>query len=99
MRITSEHAYEIKQIVHQIFGEQASVWLFGSRVNDKAQGGDVDLLIKTQTPLIDPALLAAKVAVKVMKLQHGRKVDVVVQAPNSTPQPIFDIAIQTGVLL
>jgi len=99
MRITTEQAFQIKQVVHQIFGEQASVWLFGSRVNDKAQGGDVDLLIKTQTPLLNPAVLAAKVSVKVMKLQHGRKVDVVVQAPNSAPQPIFDIAVQTGVLL
>ncbi|WP_029408452.1 nucleotidyltransferase domain-containing protein [Thiomicrorhabdus sp. Milos-T2] len=98
MRITTEQAFQIKQVVHQIFGEQASVWLFGSRVNDNAQGGDVDLLIKTQTPLLNPAVLAAKVSVKVMKLQHGRKVDVV-QAPNSTPQPIFDIAVQTGVLL
>lgn len=99
MRITSEQASHIKQSVNQVFGEQASVWLFGSRVNDNAKGGDVDLLIKTETPLIDPAILAARVAVKVMRLQNGRKVDVVVQAPNSTPQPIFDIATQKGILL
>ncbi|MBE0440400.1 MAG: nucleotidyltransferase domain-containing protein [Gammaproteobacteria bacterium] len=99
MRITSEQASQIKQVVYQIFGEQATVWLFGSRVNDQAQGGDVDLFIQTQTPLLDPAVLAAKTAVQVMRLQNGRKVDVIVQAPNSTPQPIFDIARETGILL
>lgn len=99
MRITSEQALQIKQVVHRIFGERASVWLFGSRVNDNAQGGDVDLFVKTQSPLKSPAVLAAKTAVEVMKLQNGRKVDVVVQAPNSTPQPIFEVAVKTGILL
>ena len=99
MRITPQQALQIKQTIHQVFGEQASVWLFGSRVDDQARGGDVDLFVKTSMPLDNPAVLAAKAAVAVMKLQQGRKVDVVVQAPNSTPQPIFDIAVKTGILL
>lgn len=99
MRLTSEQALQIKQVVREVFGEQASVRLFGSRVDDQERGGDIDLYIKTPQPLADPAVMAAKTAVKVMKFQHGRKVDVVVQAPNSTPQPIFEIAEKTGVLL
>jgi len=99
MRITSEQALQIKQVVYQVFGEQSTVWLFGSRVNDQAYGGDVDLFIQTQMPQVDPAVLAAKTAVKIMGLQNGRKVDVIVQTPNSTPQPIFDIARKTGILL
>jgi len=45
MRITSEQALQIKQVVREVFGEQGSVRLFGSRVDDQETGGDVNLFM------------------------------------------------------
>lgn len=42
MRLTAEQARLIRDAVHQRFGPEARVWLFGSRVNDKARGGGID---------------------------------------------------------
>lgn len=99
MRLTQAQIEQIKAVVSQLFGDQARVSLFGSRANDSARGGDVDLFISTPQPLNNPTILAAKVAARVMRFQQGRKVDVVVKAPNISEQPIFDIAEKTGVLL
>ncbi len=33
------------------FGEEARVWLFGSRVNDSKRGGDVDLFVQPDGPV------------------------------------------------
>ena len=46
--------HQITKVVHAtqaIAGVQASVWLFGSRLNDLVKGGDVDLLIESSPPL------------------------------------------------
>lgn len=99
MRITNQQAQQIKQAVRQELGEKASVWLFGSRVDDNAKGGDIDLYVRTMEPIPSPALTAARLAAKVMRFHHGRKVDVVLQTPDSSDQPIYDIALNTGILL
>lgn len=51
MRLTTEQAKIIRQATHQRFGSDARVWLFGSRTDDNAKGGDIDLLIETPTAL------------------------------------------------
>lgn len=99
MRLTQAQVEQIKAVVSQVFGDQAKVCLFGSRANDASRGGDVDLFISTPQPLDNPLMMAAKVAAKVMQFQQGRKVDVVVKAPNLSSQPIFEIAEKTGILL
>ena len=44
-------------------------------------------------------MLAANIGAKVMRAAQGRKVDVVMAAPNIAPQPIHHIARQYGVQL
>ena len=46
MRLTASQIETIRQAAHQNFGADASVWLFGSRVDDARRGGDVDLYIE-----------------------------------------------------
>ena len=44
-------------------------------------------------------LLSARLASRVSRAMQGRRVDVVLKAPNLMPQPIHQIAQQTGVVL
>lgn len=45
MRLTQDEQWLIKRIVAEIFGDDAELWLFGSRVDDAKRGGDVDLYV------------------------------------------------------
>ena len=45
MRLTSEQRERIVRIVRAQAGDDAAVWLYGSRTHDDCRGGDVDLLI------------------------------------------------------
>jgi len=51
MRLTKQQIQTITQTVSRLAGTGASVYLFGSRLNDQAKGGDIDLFIESDTPL------------------------------------------------
>jgi predicted nucleotidyltransferase len=46
MRLTSEQREQIVRIIRAQAGDDAAVWLYGSRTHDDRRGGDVDLLIR-----------------------------------------------------
>ncbi|MBK6618523.1 MAG: nucleotidyltransferase domain-containing protein [Nitrosomonas sp.] len=83
----------------QLAGSHARVWLFGSRLDNEALGGDCDLMLELTEPVENPALLAATFSAKVSRLMHGRKVDVLLSAPNLKHLPIHGIAFEEGMLL
>lgn len=99
MRLSPEQITAIRRCVADLAGDTARVWLFGSRVRDQARGGDVDLLIEVDEALTEPAQLAARVAAKVSRGMYGRKVDVVLKAPNLMQMPIHRLALAEGVRL
>jgi predicted nucleotidyltransferase len=86
-------------MVAQMAGATARVWLFGSRVRDDARGGDVDLLLEVDSAVDEPARLAAQLAAKVSRSMQGRKVDVLIKAPNLLHLPIHTIAVAQGLRL
>ncbi|OGS95968.1 MAG: DNA polymerase beta [Gallionellales bacterium RIFCSPLOWO2_02_FULL_57_47] len=51
MRLTQQQTRWILQIVLRLTGDDARVFLFGSRLDDDAKGGDVDILIETDRSL------------------------------------------------
>jgi hypothetical protein len=99
MRLTERQAHDIVQLAHQLVSEQVRVHLFGSRLDDKARGGDLDLMLEVPEPIDNPALVAARFAAKVTRLMQGRRVDVLLSAPNLKRLPIHDIAFSEGRLL
>ena len=99
MRITPEQIRVIRQGTAEFAGEQARVWLFGSRVRDDARGGDVDLMLELDEAVAEPAQLAARLGVRVSRAMDGRKVDVLVKAPNLLLLPIHSVALAEGIRL
>ena len=99
MRLSDDHIQNIKSTAQALLGDGVRVVLFGSRVDDHAKGGDVDLLIEVQQPLAEPALMSARIASRISRAMHGRKVDVLLKAPNLKEQAIHQIAARQGVVL
>ena len=99
MRLSPEQVAVIRQGVARLAGDTARVWLFGSRVRGDERGGDVDLLLELDEAVEEPARLAAQLAVHVSRSMHGRKVDVLIKAPNLLQLPIHAIALAEGVRL
>ncbi|EIC22341.1 nucleotidyltransferase family protein [Thiorhodovibrio frisius] len=51
MRLNAEQRQTIHRLTREQLGERVRVQLFGSRLNDAAYGGDVDLLLRAETPV------------------------------------------------
>jgi predicted nucleotidyltransferase len=82
MRLTDEQIEVIRQLAQKVAGSQSRVRVFGSRLDDTARGGDLDLLLELPEPVNNPALIAATLSAQVSRAMHGRKVDVLLSAPN-----------------
>ena len=99
MRLTPAHVEMIRNTAQVVLGDIVRVTLFGSRVDDHAKGGDVDLMVEVGGVVEEPALLGARVASRVSHAMNGRRVDVILKAPNLKILPIHDMATRTGVVL
>lgn len=89
MRLTQEQICLITDIVSRRVGGEAAVYLFGSRTDDNAKGGDVDLLIETDAPLslIDRAEITME-----LETLLGLPVDILSQVRSAEPTPFQRIA-------
>lgn len=47
MRISPDQLDTITRCIRHWLGDEAQVWLFGSRLDDAKRGGDVDLYVET----------------------------------------------------
>lgn len=99
MRLSEAQAQAIRQLARELVGERCSVRVFGSRLDDAARGGDIDLLLELMDAVANPALIAAQLSARVSRAMHGRKVDVLLSAPNLMRLPIHDIAFKEGRIL
>lgn len=100
MRINEKTRITLLEKIRQYFGSQTQIWLFGSRVDDQARGGDIDLYIEPE--LKDPdqvfeAKLRTLVALK--RILGERRIDLVINRGNQPHQAIHDIARSTGIKL
>ena len=97
MRIKSEHIGAIKNIAEIYFGNNAKVYLFGSRTNDKKKGGDIDIYIETE---IKENVFEKKIKMlgELHKALGEQKIDIVINN-FSSDKYIFKVAREEGVLL
>ena len=96
MRLSVAQTRQITHTVRQLAGGTAEVYLFGSRLDDNARGGDVDLLIESAAPL--GLLQRARIKME-LEAALSLPVDIVVHRQGVPLHPI-DIEVRaTGVRL
>ena len=100
MRLSPAQIEAIKQEAEHFFGAQAEVWLFGSRMDDTAKGGDVDLFVSAASSDADQLAAARFAFLARLKRRIGdRKIDLVLQRVGGDLLPIYELARQQGVKL
>lgn len=103
MRMTPQQAEIVRVFAHRHFGEDAAVWLFGSRTDDGKKGGDYDFLVETSLDQPDN-IIEHKIAM-VAELQststfEDEKIDLIVKRRNSSfDMPVYVVVKKEGVRL
>jgi predicted nucleotidyltransferase len=83
MRLNQFQIDIINKLARKYFGEETTVYLFGSRTDDNKKGGDIDLFIKTSHE--NSLTLDAKIHfLAELKAKIGdRKIDVIFDNANT----------------
>ena len=100
MRLSETQVYSITHILRQYFGANSEIRLFGSRLDDRARGGDIDLYIEPELTggnELAKALILSKVAL--VKALGDQKIDLVINRKGSSSLPIYQHARETGIIL
>ena len=93
MRITPLEQQTIKQVI-ALVDPDARIYLFGSRTDDAAKGGDIDLLvISSKITLMDKLNVLAGLHQKLGE----QKIDLIVQSDVS--QPFARLAVRQSIAL
>lgn len=99
IRLTSSQVTEIKCAAAEVFCGDVQVWLFGSRVDDRKRGGDIDLFLRPSARGAEQTLYdKVQFLVQLERRLGERKIDVVIEYPDDD-RAIVQIAHQTGVRL
>ncbi len=99
MRLMPSQAQIIKNTVDRVLGTPCRVWLFGSRVDDDARGGDIDLMVEAEVALPNRADAICRLYGALIMALGDRKLDIVLKDTHTVDAPIFEIARRTGILL
>ena len=84
MRLTEDEVATIRSAVQAHFGAGSAVWVFGSRLDEGARGGDVDLYIEPASPLPANLFLAREALRAELERRLLQPVDIVVRRHSPT---------------
>jgi predicted nucleotidyltransferase len=99
MRLSAPASTAIRETVRSVLGPSATVRLFGSRADDSARGGDIDLLVETDKVVEQPTLVAARIGALLQMALGDQRIDVLISAPNVQDQAIHRVARSSGITL
>ena len=91
MRLSKPTRTLIQDTVREVFGLESTVKLFGSRINDDARGGDIDLLVELPSVTTE---LERKTLQLIARLQlhiGDQPIDVLVLDPSTLRQSIHEM--------
>lgn len=101
IRLPEDTLRYMREIFRDCFLANDELWLFGSRIDNKKRGGDIDLYIETD--LQDYAVAIEQQITFLSRLKNiigDQKIDVVLRLRSSDHHlPIYDVAKSEGVRL
>jgi predicted nucleotidyltransferase len=99
MGLTPSQAQITKNTVDLILGIPCRVWLFGSRIDGDARGGDIDLMVEVEVTIPNRADAICRLYGALIMVLGDRKLDIVLKDTHTIDAPIFEIARRTGIQL
>ena len=98
MRLKQRDIDAIKTAAGEVFGSAVVIRLFGSRVDDDARGGDIDLHIEVDDGEQDVEH-AAHFRWRLFDLIDPQKIDLVFRVREQPLRPIDRVAYEEGIVL
>jgi predicted nucleotidyltransferase len=99
MRLSQQTQQIIRDTVREVFGVEANVKLFGSRVNDDARGGDIDLLVELPSIIEEIERKTMQLTARLQLRIGDQPIDVLVVDSSTPRQSIHEQASITGIRL
>jgi len=100
VRLTSFEIDAICESFRRYFAPEDHLWLFGSRVNPKARGGDIDLYVETILDASAAVDSDTAFAIELYEKIGEQKIDVVLNlVTRDYKLPIYEVAREEGVQL
>ena len=100
VRLSEAELTYAKECFIKYFGKDDHLWLFGSRVDDNARGGDIDFYVQTQKSAKEAVYAETMFNVGLQEKIGEQKIDVVLHLINEPfTLPIYKVAQEKGVLL
>lgn len=98
MRLKPTEVEAIKAAARQAFGDTAIVRLFGSRLDDEARGGDIDLHVEAD-PSVDEWHARGVFEDALFRRIEPQKVDLILSRRGGVPRGFERIAYRDGMVL
>jgi predicted nucleotidyltransferase len=95
MRLTANEITAIREEIGRL-DPKAEVYLYGSRVDDTARGGDVDLLVISDTLGFREVL---RLRLRILDRIGWQQLDLLVRRRDQANEPLAVLAKETGVRL
>jgi predicted nucleotidyltransferase len=99
IRLSQQTQQIIRDTVREVFGVEANVKLFGSRINEDARGGDIDLLVELPSVTADIERKTMQLIARLQLRIGDQPIDVLVLDPSTPRQSIHEQASITGIKL
>lgn len=96
MRLSDNARSVILEEVRALFGPGATVSLFGSRTDDGARGGDIDLLVQTERVIPERRRKSLQLAARLQLRLGDQPIDIVLVDPETPIGAIQASAIRNG---
>jgi len=99
MRLPQQALETINHTAHEVFGQNIEVKVFGSRLDDLATGGDIDLLIQSKQKIDQSRRKSLRLVAKLQIRLGDQPIDVIVIDPKTELQAVHREVLRTAVAI